>query len=138
MRATVAAFDQLALVHLQLAAGMVGGLGIMGHHNDGLVVLAIQLLQQAENFIGRGAVQITGGLIAQQDRGIGDDGAGDADALLLAARHFARLVAGKCDPRGSTICKATSTRRRRSALDRLVSSSGSSTLPAADSIGIRL
>ena len=49
--------------------------------------------------------QIAGGFVAQQDGGIGDDGPRNADALLLAARHFARLVRGavlqandlKCD-----------------------------------------
>ena len=92
--AATSAFDQLALVHFQLAAGMVGRLGIVGHHHDGLLVLAVELLQQGENFIRRGAVQIAGRLVAEQEWGIGDDGAGDADALLLAAGHFARLVAG--------------------------------------------
>src|SRR5690349_15568565 len=85
-------FDQAALVHLQLAAGMVGGLGVMRDHQDGLLVLAVELLQQAQDFIGRGAVQIAGRFVAEQDGRIGDNGAGNAHALLLAAGHFARLV----------------------------------------------
>src|SRR5215475_13796976 len=47
------ALDQLALVHLQLAAGMVGGLGIVGNHQDGLAVLAVELLQQRQDFVRR-------------------------------------------------------------------------------------
>ena len=68
--------------------------------------------------------------------GIGDDGAGDADALLLAARHFARLVR-RAVGQAHHVQRGT---RHGPALgaDEMVSSNGNSTLAAADSIGIRL
>ena len=47
-----------------------------------------------EDLVGGGAVEIAGRLVAEQQRRIGDDGAGDGDALLLAARHLARIVLG--------------------------------------------
>ncbi len=38
-------------------------------------------------------VQVAGGLVGQQQGGLGDQGAGDGHALLLAARELARTVA---------------------------------------------
>ncbi len=49
-------------------------------------------LQKREDVVGRGAVEIAGRLIADDDRRIGDDGARDRDALLLSAGELARLV----------------------------------------------
>ena len=66
----------------------------MGHHHDGLVLLAVELLQQGQDLIRRIAIQVARGFVAQKDGGIADNGAGNAHALLLAARQFARLVAG--------------------------------------------
>jgi hypothetical protein len=65
---------------------------IVGDHDDGLAVLFVQRLQQVEDFVAGLAIQVAGGFVAEQQRGIGDDGARDADALLLAARQLARLV----------------------------------------------
>ena len=46
--------------------------------------------QQLEDLVARLAIEIAGRLVAQQQRRVGDDGAGDADALFLAARQLAR------------------------------------------------
>ena len=54
----------------------------------------VQHLQEPQDLVGGGAVEIAGGLIADQERGIGDDGARDGDTLLLPARQLLRLVAG--------------------------------------------
>ena len=67
------------------AAGAGGGVRIVGDHDDGLAVVLVERLEQGEDFITRLAVEVAGGFVAKQDRGIGDDGAGDADTLLLAA-----------------------------------------------------
>ena len=56
----------------------------MGDHDDGLAVFLVERLQQAEDFIAGLAVEITRRLIAQEQRGIRHDGAGDARALLFA------------------------------------------------------
>ncbi len=79
---------------MQRMAGVFGGLGIVGDHHDGLAVLAVELLQQAEHVLGRLAIQIAGGLVADQQGGIGDDRAGDRHALLLTAGQLAGLVRG--------------------------------------------
>src|SRR5690606_9778028 len=57
-------------------------------------VFAVELLQQAQDLLGRLPVEVAGRLVADQQRRVGDDGARDRHALLLAARQFGRLVRG--------------------------------------------
>ena len=45
--------DQRALVEVQLAAGVLGRLGIVGDHHDGLAVLAVEHLQQRQDLVAR-------------------------------------------------------------------------------------
>src|SRR5439155_11872087 len=45
-----------------------------------------------QDFIARFAVQVAGWFVAQQDRRVRDDGAGDAHPLLLSAREGAGVV----------------------------------------------
>ena len=110
-------------------------LRIVRDHDDGLARFAVEELQDRQDLVGHGAVEVAGRLVAQQQLGVGDDGARDGDALLLPARHLARIVLG-------AVGKIDDLQRgfdMRAALLRvsLVSSSGSSTF-AAVSIGIRL
>ena len=51
-------------------------------------------LQRRQDLVRRGAVEVAGRLVAQQQPRIGYDGAGDGDALLLTARHLTRIVLG--------------------------------------------
>src|SRR4051812_42720442 len=83
---------QAALLEVQRAVGAFGGARIVRDHDDGLAVLLVQRLQQVEDLVAGLAIQVTRGLVAQQQRGISDDGARDADALLLAAGQFLGLV----------------------------------------------
>src|SRR5690606_38019113 len=59
-------FDQRALVEVQGVAGVLGGLGVMGDHHDGLAMLAVERLQQAQDLLGRLPVQVARGLVADQ------------------------------------------------------------------------
>ena len=69
-----------------------GGFGVVSNHDDGLTELLIELAKHAEDvFRGRG-IEVTGGLVGKKDLGLGDDGAGDGHALLLAAGELRRLV----------------------------------------------
>ena len=70
------------------------GLGVMGDHDNCLAVFAIEQFEQIENLVGGLAVEIAGGLVANQYARVGDDGPGDGDALLLPAGEFAGFVAG--------------------------------------------
>ena len=55
-------------------------------------MLAIQGLEQVEDFVAGFAVQIAGRLVAEEERGIGDNSASDADALLFAAGETPRIA----------------------------------------------
>ena len=48
--------------------------------------------QQFHDLDAAGGIEVAGRLIGQQHDGLGDDGAGDGDALLLAAGEFAGRV----------------------------------------------
>ena len=71
-----------------------GGVRIVRDHDDRFPVLAIERLEQAKNLVAGFAVEIAGRLIAQQERSIGDDRAGDTDSLLFTAGKLARKVGG--------------------------------------------
>jgi hypothetical protein len=70
-----------------------GGLaGVVGHHEKGLAAIVHQAPQQGQDLAAGGAVQVAGGLVGQEDQGVGHQGPGDGHALLLAARQFAGQV----------------------------------------------
>jgi hypothetical protein len=128
---------ELALVEMHRADGARGGVRIVRDHDDGLAVLAVERLEQVEDLVAGLAVEVAGRLVAEQERGIGDDAPGDADALLFAAGEGARVV----------LCAVREAHHRQGGRDvfpalglaeRWVSSSGSSTLRSAVSTGIRL
>ena len=119
--------DQGALVQMQGLLGVLGGLRIVGHHDDGLAVFAIEHLQQAEHLLSRLAVEVAGWFITHQQAWIGNKGARDGNTLLLAAGQLGRLVA----------C-AIAALRLRSAAESAVSNKGSSTFFCALSMGSRL
>src|SRR5512139_2129966 len=52
---------------------------VMGDHDNGLSHLVVQALHQAENLLRRDTIEVSCGLIGDQDRRIGDDGTGDGD-----------------------------------------------------------
>src|SRR3989304_5051475 len=76
---------QLALVQVHRVRGVLGGLRVMGDHDDGLAMLPVELLQQAEDLLGGLAVEVAGRFVADQEGRVGDDRPGDCPALLLAA-----------------------------------------------------
>src|SRR6266446_1080822 len=49
-------------------------------------------MDQLHDFIGAFAVEVAGGLVAEEKGGVGDDGAGDGYTLLLSAGELARIV----------------------------------------------
>ena len=71
---------------MQRPSRALGSPRIVCHHHDGLAVLAVERLQQVEDLVTRFPIEVAGGFVAEQQRRIRDDGAGDADALLLPAR----------------------------------------------------
>jgi hypothetical protein len=74
-------------------APRVGGhVGLVGHHQHGDAVVAVQRQQQAHDLVAALGVEVAGGFVGQHHGGLGDDGARNGHALLLAARQFGRRV----------------------------------------------
>ena len=58
----------------------------MGNHQDGLTEFLIELFERGQHEFGVCGIEIAGRLVRQQNARVIDDGAGDGDALLFAAR----------------------------------------------------
>src|SRR4029450_2895415 len=65
---------------------------VVRHHDDGLAMIPVERRQQLEDLVAGFAVEVAGRLVAEQQRRVGDDRPGAADALFLAARQLARVV----------------------------------------------
>ena len=76
--------EYLAVPDEEDPLGVAGGLGGVGDHEDGLA-LGVDLLEEGEEAVGGPAVQGPGGLVGQDDPGLGDEGPGHRHPLLLAA-----------------------------------------------------
>src|SRR5664280_2954050 len=76
-------FDEAALVEVQRVVGVLGGLWIVGDHQHRLTVVAVERAQEAQHLLGRLAVEVTGGLVADEQGRVGDDCARDRDALVV-------------------------------------------------------
>ena len=57
-------------------------------------LLAVELLDECEDGVGGGCVEVPGRFVRKQEFGLGDERAGERDALLLAAGEFAGAVVG--------------------------------------------
>ena len=64
---------------------MGGGDRVVGDHDHRLAELVDRLAQQAQDVGARLRVEVAGRLVGEDDGRFGDQGAGDGDALLLAA-----------------------------------------------------
>ena len=64
----------------------------MGHQYDGRALFPGKPQEHLHDLFGRFGIQVAGGLIGKYHLGIGDEGAGDAHTLLLAAAHFIGTV----------------------------------------------
>ena len=84
-------FDDLSVAELDFSGGKGRDVGLVRHEGDGLS-LFMQILEQAHDFVGGAGVEVAGGLVGEQDDRVIDQGAGDGDALLLAAGELVGLV----------------------------------------------
>ena len=102
------AIEDLAVAHVEDTVGDGGGLGVVGDHEDGLVEIAAGASEHVEDGVGVLGVQVTGGLVGKHDGGMGDEGAGDGDALLLTAGELVGTVveaAGKAEEASEVVEK---------------------------------
>ena len=82
-----------AVTEADRPAHLRGDVGLVGDEDDG-AARGVEVVQEGEDVRGRGRVEVAGGLVGQEERGLGHECPGDGDALLLAARELARLVLG--------------------------------------------
>ena len=66
---------------------------VMGHQHERRAVRGVQVEQQLDDARAGRRVEVAGRLVGEQDGGLGHESAGDRDALLLAARELARVMA---------------------------------------------
>ena len=90
-----------AVAHVDDAPGVGRDVRLVGDQDDGLAGV-VELLEDADDLLRGARVEVAGGLVGEQDRRVGDQGAGDGHPLLLAAgelRGVVVLAAGEPDPR---------------------------------------
>ena len=75
---------QAAVAEMNVAAGIGGDVGLVSDHDHGHAGLAVQPLKDRHDLDAGAGIQRSGRLIGQDDARMGDDGAGDRDALLLS------------------------------------------------------
>src|SRR6476646_2772989 len=75
---------------MQRALGPRRRVWVVRHHDDGLSVIPIERLEEIENFVAGLAIEVARRLIAEEQRGIRDDRAREADALRLSAGQLPR------------------------------------------------
>ena len=78
----------LAIAHVEDAAGNGSGLGVVGDHEGGLTELLIGAHQHLEHCFGVLCVKVAGGLVGENDGRPRNERAGDGDTLLLAATQL--------------------------------------------------
>ena len=74
------------------AVAALGQVEIVGDEHQGGAAIPLQGEQQVDDGVAGRLVEIAGRLVGDEDRRVGHDGAGDGDALLLAARKLGRVV----------------------------------------------
>ena len=92
-RADGALLDQFAAVHdADAVADLRDGPEIVADEEDGGAVALAQRADEVEDGGLDGHVESGGGFVHDQERGAGDEGHGDDDALLLAAGELVRVA----------------------------------------------
>ena len=64
----------------------------MGHHDDGATILTVQFVEQFHNLGTHLRVEVTSGLVGQQNLWVANDGTGDGHTLALSARELCGTV----------------------------------------------
>jgi hypothetical protein len=93
MRALLAllVLDDAPVEEVDRPLGVLGESRIVRDHADRRA-LAVQLAQQPHDRLAVGGVEVSGGLVGEQDERLSSDRARDSDALLLASES----CDGKC------------------------------------------
>ncbi len=85
--------DDPAVEEVDDAVGVARVALRVGDHHDG-GALVVQLGEQIHHLLAVLGVEVAGGLVGEDELGVGDHGAGNGHALLLSARELLREVLG--------------------------------------------
>ncbi len=80
-----ALFYKLSFVQMQFAVRPIGGTLVVGYEDNCFGQRFLQLAHQVENLGGALGVQVASRFVRYDQRGVGHDRPGNADALLLTA-----------------------------------------------------
>ena len=73
------------------AMGILGDVGLVGDEHDG-VAFGVEVVEEGHDLVAGLGVEVSGGLVGEDDGGLVDQGAGDGDALALTAGELVGLV----------------------------------------------
>ena len=86
--------DELAFTETEGAVAACGEGQVVGDEDAGEGVGLVERLQEGEDRFGGALVEVACGFVGEEDLGLGDEGAGEGDALLLATGELAGTVLG--------------------------------------------
>jgi hypothetical protein len=72
--------------------GVLGHGGVMGHEDNGDTLLLVEPLEHAQDLLAGARVEVTRGLVGEEDQRTVDERAGNGHTLLLPAGQLGRLV----------------------------------------------
>ena len=78
-------FQEFTVLHLQHPVSAGGDFGVVGVDDDAVVFVVGQILENLHNVTAVFRVQISGGLVGQDQLTAGGQGSGDGHPLLLTA-----------------------------------------------------
>ncbi|KVM10822.1 hypothetical protein WL05_23790 [Burkholderia ubonensis] len=87
-------FRQATVLDLQASLHAIGDRRVMRHDNQRDVLVMVQGQQQIEYFARRCRIEIAGGFVCEDQRGLRDECAGNGDALPLATRKIGGAMLG--------------------------------------------
>jgi hypothetical protein len=73
-----------AVAELNRPACVGGHVGLVRDHGDSEMAVSVEAAEQFHDLLASCTIQVAGGLIGKQNRGLRDHGARDGHALLLA------------------------------------------------------
>ena len=71
--------------------GIFGDVGLVGDEDDG-VAAGVEIVEEGHDLVAGFGIEISGGLVGEDDGGLVDEGAGDGDALTLTTGELVGFV----------------------------------------------
>src|SRR6185437_14395008 len=92
LSATYSKPNNLSVFEIDPPIGHVDHSFVMGRENEGGAALAVDLAHQPQDASAGLVIQVRGGLVSENDLGMGSESARDCHALALAAAQLVRTL----------------------------------------------